>query len=288
MPFVKVTNRAALPKPVGAFVYCYLRTNSPRPYYVGKGTRRDRLTAKHAIKVPKDWSRIRILRDGLTPEEALEWERFYIKKIGRKSMGTGPLLNRKDGGEDGGNYAPDVIEQISAKVSEHHKNGVYAAAFTPETIKKRVESRLGNMAVEFGIPEAAYAALTKSQRDQVKKWLKANPGKTFVDWQARGKSVKAAAKYKLTLEEWEALTGKQRNCLKEWMLRWPDRNPHDWLAGRRAKPGTTPKVDKQQVLRLLAEGMNQTEVARKLGCHPATISRIALGRRQQDRAFVAA
>lgn len=284
MPFVKVSNRSALPRPEGAFVYCYLRTSSPRPYYVGKGTRPDRLTAKHAVKVPKDWSRIRVLRQGLTEEEALDWERFYVDKIGRKSLGTGPLLNRRDGGEDGGVYDPEVIERISAKVSEHHKNGVYDAAFAPETVKKRVESRLANMAARFGIPEEAYAGMHKSQREQAKQWLKENPGETFDQWLASRKSAAAAAKYKLTEDEWLSLERKQRNCLKEWMLRYPGRNPHDWLAGKRAKTGPRPRLDKTAVLEMAKNGVSQAGIARALGCSPSAVSRIVNGLRQSEAA----
>lgn len=281
MPVVAVTNRASLPRPQGAFVYCYLRTNSPKPYYVGKGTRRDRLTAKHAVKAPKDWSRIRILRDGLTEEEALDWERFYVDKIGRKSLGNGPLLNRRDGGEDGGNYTQEVIDQIAAKVSEHYRNGVYATLKAPETIARRAAARLANKAAEFGIPEDAYAKLTKSRREQAKQWLKANPDCTFDQWLARGKSAQSAAKYKLTLDEWEALTRKQKNALKEWMLRWPDRNPHDWLAGKRAKPGSfKPSIDREVVFALAGKGLSQAAIAREIGCHQGSISRILSGNRQ--------
>ena len=58
----------------------------------------------------------------------------------------------------------------------------------------------------LGIPEDAYLAMSSAQRDRAKKWLKENSEKTFDDWKLTGKTATAAAKYKLTVEEWTALT----------------------------------------------------------------------------------
>jgi hypothetical protein len=284
MPRLAVTNRAALPKPTGYFVYCYLRTNSLRPYYVGKGSRRDRLTARHSIKVPKDWSRIRILRDGLaTDAEALEWERFYVEKLGRKLYG-GCLLNKKEGGEKGGDQDPEVLARISAGVKARHAEGAFHKLNSPETTKRRAYARAANKAAEYGIPEDVYIAMPMSKRDQCKQWLAANPGATYEEWLASRKSAAAAAKYGLTESEWLDLDGKQRNCLKEWMNRWPGRSPHDWLAGVRAKKGTAPRIDKVEVLRLVGKGVRQSEIAKLFSCHLSTINRIVNGKRQASAA----
>ena len=278
MPRRAVTNRGKLPKPVGYFVYCYLRTESNRPYYVGQGSRFDRMTAKHACKIPADRSRIRVMREGLTKEEADRWEIFYIERYGRKADG-GCLVNRREGGHRGCNDE-DTKARIAKTVAIHYANGVYANLNTPETIKRRVTARLENKAAEVGIPEAEYKAMPKTRRTQAKAWLKANPGGTYEQWRASLKSAKAAAKYGLAEAEWLALTKQQRNCLKEWMTRWPDRDPHDWIAGKRAKMGTSPRVNKEQVLELKAQGLSQTAIAKHFGCQQSTISRIVNGRRQ--------
>ncbi len=280
MPIAAVTNRPSLPRPEGAFVYCYLRTDSPRPYYVGKGSRRDRLTARHTVRVPKDFSRIRILRDGLTPQEASEWERFYIDKIGRKSMGSGPLLNRCDGGEGGANQDAEVLARISEKISALHAQGVFANVNSLESVAKRTVTRAANKAAELGIPEDIYLSMTKGQRGNAQKGLKANPGMSYEGWAASRRSAKAAAKYGLTEGEWLALSPKQRNCLKEWTVRYPGRNPQDWIAGVRAQRGSKPKVNKAEVLALKADGQSAAAIARRLRCSPSTISNILTGKRQ--------
>lgn len=278
MPRVARTNRAKLPQPVGCYVYCYLRTNSNRPYYVGQGSRPDRMTAKHTCKVPADRSRIRILRESLTKEQADNWEIFYIERYGRKSEG-GCLVNHREGGHRGGNDE-ETKARISVKVAALHEQGAYESLNAPETVERRAFERMANKAAEFGIPAEDYAAMTKNRRQQCKAWLTANPGKTYEEWLASSKSALAAAKYGLTQEEWEALDRKQKNCLKEWMLRWPGRDARDWLAGERAKGGSKARIDKEQVFALKAEGLSQTEIAKRLGCQQATVSRIVNGLRQ--------
>jgi plasmid maintenance system antidote protein VapI len=64
------------------------------------------------------------------------------------------------------------------------------------------------------------------------------------------------------------------------MLRWPGRNAYDWLAGERAQKGCKPRISKEEVLALKAEGLSGTEIARRLGCGQPTISRILNGKRQ--------
>ena len=90
----------------GTFVYCYLRsTQSPTakagtPYYIGISSSPDRPFHKnHNAPVPKDRSCVRIMRSGLSWEEACRWERFYIQRLGRVDNGSGILRNLTDGGE---------------------------------------------------------------------------------------------------------------------------------------------------------------------------------------------
>jgi hypothetical protein len=239
------------------------------------------MTARHTCNVPSDRSRIRIMREGLTREEADRWEIFYINRFGRKAEG-GVLVNMREGGE-GGAHDEETNARIAAKVSEHYANGVYASLNAPETVQRRASERMANKAAEFGIPADDYATMTKSRRSQCKKWLAANPEATYADFLANGKTAKAAAKYGLTVDEWTALSGKQRNCLKEWMNRFPDRSAHDWLAGERAVGGSKPRVSKEQVIALVTQGMTRRAVAEVVGCSAAQVSRIALGQRQAIR-----
>lgn len=84
----------------GCFVYCYLRADGT-PYYVGIARLANRPVRrlKADTKPPRDHSRIRVMRSGLSWDQACHWERVYIARYGRKDNGTGFLRNRTDGGD---------------------------------------------------------------------------------------------------------------------------------------------------------------------------------------------
>ena len=84
------------------YVYGYFREDGT-PYYIGKGCGGRAWSKYHSIAVPPG-DRIRILADGLTNEEALEWETDLIALLGRKCIGTGCLQNKSAGGGGGGDY----------------------------------------------------------------------------------------------------------------------------------------------------------------------------------------
>lgn len=82
------------------YVYAYLRNENNLPYYIGKG-KGNRMYHKHHNKlpVPKDKSKIIILIDNLSEEDALTIESIFIFLLGRKCEGNGILYNISLGGE---------------------------------------------------------------------------------------------------------------------------------------------------------------------------------------------
>ena len=132
----------------GCFVYCYLRTACGTPYYVGIAKRWKRPIEKdHSCVVPRDRSRIRVLRSGMTWEDACEWERYYIARWGRQNNDTGILRNFKEGGEGAVGYIHSA--ESLAKMSAAHKGkpksvetrarmsaALMGHTFSPETIEK--------------------------------------------------------------------------------------------------------------------------------------------------------
>lgn len=81
------------------YVYAYLRKSNNTPYYIGKGSGYRMFNKNHSVTVPLDKSKISILAENLSNEEACGLERILIKQYGRKDLGTGILYNRTDGGE---------------------------------------------------------------------------------------------------------------------------------------------------------------------------------------------
>ena len=81
--------------------YCYFYNREDgTPYYVGKGCS-GRINSKShpGISLPLKERRIKVA-DNLTEEDSIQMEKMYIKKYGRKDLGTGILYNKTDGGEN--------------------------------------------------------------------------------------------------------------------------------------------------------------------------------------------
>lgn len=81
------------------YTYAYLRRNGT-PYYIGKGTgNRCYKKGGRPCGVPLDVSRILLLKQNLSEEEAFKHEVYMIAVFGRKDLGTGVLRNKTNGGE---------------------------------------------------------------------------------------------------------------------------------------------------------------------------------------------
>lgn len=92
------------------YVYEYLREDGT-PYYVGKGSG-FRAYCKRPYK-PNNKSRIKIIKDGLTEQEAFSLEISLIEYYGRQDIGTGILKNKTIGGE-GYSLSEETKQKISS------------------------------------------------------------------------------------------------------------------------------------------------------------------------------
>ena len=85
--------------PYRFYTYAYLREDKT-PYYIGKGKGNRAYRRRYkGIKPPKDKSRIIVLKQNLTEEEAFKHEIYMIAVFGRKDLGTGILYNKTNGGD---------------------------------------------------------------------------------------------------------------------------------------------------------------------------------------------
>ena len=138
------------------YTYAYLREDGT-PYYIGKGNgNRAFKRTKKCIKPPKDKSRIILLKQNLTEEEAFKHEIYIIAVFGRKDLGTGILHNRTDGGE-GSSGATRSLE-LRNKISKSLKGRIVSE----ET--KRKLSQIGKGKV---ISEETKRKMSQSRKNRV-------------------------------------------------------------------------------------------------------------------------
>lgn len=101
------------------YTYAFLREDRT-PYYIGKGKGNRAYKRKNKdIKPPKDKSRILILKQNLSEEEAFKHEIYMIDIFGRKDLGTGILHNRTNGGDGISGYKH--TEKNKEKFKEYGK-----------------------------------------------------------------------------------------------------------------------------------------------------------------------
>jgi len=105
------------------YVYLHRNPKDQTPVYVGMGSLPDFQRARTLSARSKYWKQafkgskpvIEIVAESLDRESAFELEAFLIQQIGRKDQGSGPLINKTDGGMGMHGCIPD--EETRAKIS---------------------------------------------------------------------------------------------------------------------------------------------------------------------------
>ena len=201
----------------GAYVYCYLSTSGD-PYYIGMATLPDgrRPYQKHDCPLPSYDALIRVLRSGLTKQEAWDWEKFFIKRYGRKTKG-GLLMNQNEGGE--GNWGYEHTEETKAHLRK---------ACIPYGYK---EAQMKETATRYGEDAEEYKKMPYKDRQAFRKWERRNLGGSIGDWRKSHPYQAAVEKSKIvretrsakaigaTIKEWQSLSRYERNSCKAWLKR---------------------------------------------------------------------
>ena len=109
------------------YTYAYLRSKTSRtaeagtPYYIGKGHGNRAYGHHRRTPVPKDKSKIIILKENLSEQEAFAYEKEMIKFYGRKDLGTGILMNWTDGGEGTSNPSQETRRRMMESKADYFK-----------------------------------------------------------------------------------------------------------------------------------------------------------------------
>jgi hypothetical protein len=107
------------------YIYLHIKLDIGEPFYIGKGVgdrayrkgNRNRFWGNIVNKYGFD---VVLLEEDLTEQEAFDREIYWIKRIGRKDLNQGPLVNMTDGGE-GGSTGRIWSEITRKKMSDSQK-----------------------------------------------------------------------------------------------------------------------------------------------------------------------
>ena len=105
------------------------------PYYIGKGQKNRAFGCHGDIPVPKDKNRIIFLIENVAEKEALEYEKEMIKFYGRKDLGTGPLLNRTNGGQGISGCTTNAVKGQQGFIKNYPKLGETTTLRIPKSLK---------------------------------------------------------------------------------------------------------------------------------------------------------
>jgi hypothetical protein len=149
------------------YIYFHINPVNDEVFYVGKGKNG---RAYHKYNKTKFWKnivnkygwKVSIIHDNLSEVEAHELEKMYIKKIGRRDLGLGSLVNLSDGGEGvSGLKMPDELRQKMRDAMTGEKNHRYGKKASDETRIKMSNSHKGK----------------KKSEEHIRKVMEANRGK---------------------------------------------------------------------------------------------------------------
>ena len=117
------------------YVYQYVREDGT-PYYIGKGRNRraweSHRRANGSDMLPKDKTRIQILKENLSEQAAFDLEDALILEYGRQDLGTGILANLSNGGRGG-----QTVSSMARMGKNNPRWGIKEDPATTELRRKR-------------------------------------------------------------------------------------------------------------------------------------------------------
>ena len=122
------------------YVYLHIRHDTNTPFYVGKGRKyrafKKNNRSEHWNNISKFGYSIIFLEENLEESVSFQLETYWIRRIGRKDLGEGTLVNITDGGEKTGmKYSDESKEKMrQSQLGRRH---------TEETKKKISQSMTG-------------------------------------------------------------------------------------------------------------------------------------------------
>jgi group I intron endonuclease len=138
------------------YVYMHIKETEGTPFYIGKGSK-ERAYSKHRRSefwksiVNKYGFDVIIIEDNLYEKDAFNLESYWIKRIGRRDLGLGPLVNFSDGGEGPSGATWKHSEETKIKLSKSklgELNPMYGKYFSKEHREKLSKAGKGKVISE--------------------------------------------------------------------------------------------------------------------------------------------
>jgi hypothetical protein len=125
------------------YLYLHIKLDDGKAFYIGKGTGRRAFRSQGRSKfwkyiVDKHGFDVIFLEENLIEEEAFNKESFWIKRIGRRDLGLGPLVNLTNGGDG----ASGCLQTKESKLKK-------SISLTGRKLGKYSEERIKNMRKGF-------------------------------------------------------------------------------------------------------------------------------------------
>jgi hypothetical protein len=158
--------------PQNYYVYAYLREENSTPYYIGKGKGRRAYEKRRSIDIPKDKTKIIIIKDNLTEELAFTIESTLIWWYGRKDLNQGILRNLTDGGEGISNPSKETRNKMSLSrkgkpKSEEHKAKI-SASHKGKTHTEETREKLSEISRNRKYSDETRAKISSSNRGKIR------------------------------------------------------------------------------------------------------------------------
>ncbi len=133
------------------YIYFHINPLKNEVFYVGKGCNKRAFSKSGRSDFWKNIVKrygyiVNIVEENLTEQEAFEREIFYIRKIGRRDLGLGPLVNMNDGGDNGGNRIKSIKHRNN--LSKSLKGRTYTEEYK-KNMSNVQKNRLSNMSEEY-------------------------------------------------------------------------------------------------------------------------------------------
>jgi hypothetical protein len=149
------------------YVYLHIKETNGEPFYVGKGKEnryKDTRRSEHWNNIFNKYGfDVIFLETNLNEKDAFEKEIYWIKRIGRKDLKKGPLVNYSDGGE--GQTGKIMSDETKEKLRQIN----LGKKLSKESIEKTRQANIGSKRSDIGKQNISKSLIGKKKSEEARK-----------------------------------------------------------------------------------------------------------------------